>query len=298
MKDDGELSAEAKRLFDVAREAYAPNEARVQAVRAALEAKLVAQAATATTAATATKGAMIAKGVAVLGVATAAVVGVTMLGPREAAVAPSAPAVEHAPASAPVVAPTEAPAEAPTVVVPAAAPAPAPAVAPEANAPTEPAAPVSAERPARAPVRATPRAVARPQHATTPTRTEPPAAVLEDSPPSPDAVEDVHDAVQPREAPVVVATDTLAAELELVRAARAALEGGHASRALSLLDAHESRYPRGTLAQERLATRARALCALGRVDEARATARALARVAPDSPHLARLATTCAGEDVR
>jgi hypothetical protein len=87
--------------------------------------------------------------------------------------------------------------------------------------------------------------------------------------------------------------DTLAQELALLRSARAALDRGAAADALVALDLHTVRYPTGTLRQERLLTRVLALCALGRQPEARASAQQLATIAPSSPHLARLRTSCA-----
>jgi uncharacterized protein HemY len=91
----------------------------------------------------------------------------------------------------------------------------------------------------------------------------------------------------------VVTRDSLDGEVRLLRAARAALDSGAPERALSILAQHEERHPRGTLVQERLATRALALCALGRVTAARAAVRTLMRAAPGSPHLSRLQASCA-----
>jgi hypothetical protein len=90
-----------------------------------------------------------------------------------------------------------------------------------------------------------------------------------------------------------LARDTLAHELALLRTARAALDRGAAADALAALDLHTVRYPTGILRQERLLTRVLALCALGRQPEARASAQQLATIAPSSPHLARLRTSCA-----
>jgi hypothetical protein len=87
--------------------------------------------------------------------------------------------------------------------------------------------------------------------------------------------------------------DTLARELALLRAARTALDRGAPADALAALDLHTVRFPEGTLRQERLLTRVLALCALGRTSEARASAQQLAAIAPSSPHLARLRSTCA-----
>ena len=87
-------------------------------------------------------------------------------------------------------------------------------------------------------------------------------------------------------------TDSLAEEVHMLREARSALDRGDAAHALKLLAAHETRFRRGTLHEERLATRVQALCALGLVDRARAVARELERAAPRSPHLARVRASC------
>jgi len=123
--------------------------------------------------------------------------------------------------------------------------------------------------------------VAHPPHRPLRARDEPP-------PPEPAPIE-------PAPAPPPVGPDdSLAREVSLLRAARAALEGGHAEQALALLQQHAQAWPRGVLAEERLATQVFALCALGRVAEAGATARKLESAAPSSPHLARVRTSCAG----
>ena len=88
--------------------------------------------------------------------------------------------------------------------------------------------------------------------------------------------------------------DSLAEELALMREARSALSSGNPAGALALLDQHAARYPRGTLTQERLATRIFALCALGRTSQARAEALRFERAAPKSPLLPRIHASCAG----
>jgi outer membrane protein assembly factor BamD (BamD/ComL family) len=61
----------------------------------------------------------------------------------------------------------------------------------------------------------------------------------------------------------------LGAEQALLDAARTALAQGHAADALSPLEAHARRFPRGLLAEEREALSVNALVTVGRNDEAR-----------------------------
>ncbi|MBX3215416.1 MAG: hypothetical protein KF850_25490 [Labilithrix sp.] len=74
--------------------------------------------------------------------------------------------------------------------------------------------------------------------------------------------------------------DTLEEETRLLRGAMRAADK---TRALDLLEEHAARFPRGALAGERDVQRILALCALGRVDDAKARARSfLAGRAPDA----------------
>jgi hypothetical protein len=86
--------------------------------------------------------------------------------------------------------------------------------------------------------------------------------------------------------------DSLPEEVNMLRDARAALDRGDARRALAILDAHEARFSRGTLYEERLASRVQALCASGQTDAARRAAEELERAAPRSPHLTRVRASC------
>ena len=88
-------------------------------------------------------------------------------------------------------------------------------------------------------------------------------------------------------------TDTLAEDLELVRAAQSALREGAPDRALRPLATHASRFPRGVLRDERMTLQALAHCARGDVATARALKSELERVSPGSSHLQRLASSCA-----
>jgi hypothetical protein len=94
------------------------------------------------------------------------------------------------------------------------------------------------------------------------------------------------------ESGAALASDSLAEEVRMLRSARAALDRGDPMQALRLVDAHETRFHRGTLYEERLAARVLALCALGRADAARAAAQELEHAAPRSPHLPRVRASC------
>jgi hypothetical protein len=70
-------------------------------------------------------------------------------------------------------------------------------------------------------------------------------------------------------APAAEPVDSLTEENKLLAAAHAELSRGNAGAALAILDEHAARFPRGTLAPERRATRAMALCKAGRTEEGR-----------------------------
>jgi len=92
--------------------------------------------------------------------------------------------------------------------------------------------------------------------------------------------------VNPRAASVVQVSperDLLVHEVAMIEGAHAALERGDEARALVILDAHAREFPGGTLAEERLALRARALCASGRFDAGREAVRRLAARARSRP---------------
>jgi hypothetical protein len=95
----------------------------------------------------------------------------------------------------------------------------------------------------------------------------------------------------PRRAPAPE-IPSLAAELELLRATRAALRGGNPQRALDLAGTHRRRYPESTFAEERSATEVMALCVLGRVDAAKAKAAGFRRLYPGSSFEAGLLASC------
>ncbi|MEM6989203.1 MAG: sigma-70 family RNA polymerase sigma factor [Myxococcota bacterium] len=76
--------------------------------------------------------------------------------------------------------------------------------------------------------------------------------------------------------------DPLTAEVGLLDQAKAALDGGDTTKALTQLEEHARRFPNGQLAEARQATQVRALCKAGRVAEAELAADALHRAHPDS----------------
>lgn len=81
-------------------------------------------------------------------------------------------------------------------------------------------------------------------------------------------------------------------EVELLSKAQAALSRGRPQEALEALSEHTRRFPRGALSEERAATRARTLCALGRRAEAEAELQRLEKRNPTSAYLARARESC------
>ena len=126
----------------------------------------------------------------------------------------------------------------------------------------------------------------------------PPALALSAGTPAPAAssAPDAPDA-PPADAPVV-SSATLAREVALLRAAEDSLRRGDARAAMASLDEHQRSFPDGALREERRATRALALCALGDGDRAAAEASALREEAPRSPYADRLRASCAGWPAR
>jgi hypothetical protein len=108
-------------------------------------------------------------------------------------------------------------------------------------------------------------------------------------------------AVQPLPAPAspaapsvttMAAPSSLDSEIALLRDAHAALRGGDAPHALALLDAHDHLYPMGALSEDTAAERIYALCALGRVAEARELAERFIAAHPASPHASAVRASC------
>ena len=86
----------------------------------------------------------------------------------------------------------------------------------------------------------------------------------------------------------------VAAEVRLLGDAQSAMRAGEAERALLLFDEHARRYPKGALGEERDAARIGALCALGRIPEAREATDRFLQAAPMSPHAGPLRASCGG----
>lgn len=121
-------------------------------------------------------------------------------------------------------------------------------------------------------------------------RGQPPAA-----PPSPPLAASAPSAPapQPAEAPQPIAAEsTLLAETELLAEAQRALRGGDPSQALTWIERHRARFPRGALVQEREAARVLTLCALERTGEARRVRQQFLRSWPDSPLIERVRAAC------
>jgi hypothetical protein len=81
-------------------------------------------------------------------------------------------------------------------------------------------------------------------------------------------------------------------EVVLLSKAQAALSRGRPQEALEALSEHATRFPRGALTEERAATRARTLCALGRNQEAEAELKRIEKLNPASAYLARARESC------
>jgi hypothetical protein len=95
-----------------------------------------------------------------------------------------------------------------------------------------------------------------------------------------------------KEAPSQPGVDPLATEKQLIGEARAALESGDAKLALDLAERHAREFPGGQMAEDASVYRARALCGLGRLEEARAEVRRFLDAWPESQHRARMLRTC------
>jgi hypothetical protein len=261
-----DLSPQAQRIMQLTREALSPDEAAVEALRAALAARLgPLQPPAADGAETLAQGAassatsVLLKLSIVALIAGTAALGLFAFGARTERVPAALRVVERSQPSA--------------AASPASSTEPAAVLRPAAAAPAPLSPPRSAAR-----TRASQRVAASAPRSNDVTQPRPVSA-----------------AVSVRPARAVQADDSLGPELALLRDARAALDRHEPLAALASLDQHALRYPHGTLQQERLAARALALCALGRTAAAAAAAGELTRVAPGSPYLARVRAGCKAE---
>jgi hypothetical protein len=89
-------------------------------------------------------------------------------------------------------------------------------------------------------------------------------------------------------------SDRLAEEVAILSRAESERHAGRLASALTVLEEHRRKFPRGSLAQERMAARIRVLCGLGRVSEAEAELSTLRRASPSSLHL-RARAACAAK---
>jgi len=127
----------------------------------------------------------------------------------------------------------------------------------------------------------------------------PPAAPVVAPAPAPEEPAEVKK--RPRARPRIDAPEPdaepadFAAELKLIAEIRGALKQGDSARALARVDEHARRFgARGQLVQERLAYHVEALCAAGRVADARRIAADLLEKWPDSTHAPRVKSSCIG----
>lgn len=97
-------------------------------------------------------------------------------------------------------------------------------------------------------------------------------------------------ASQPFEAPKPA--NEIREEVALLSKAQAALSRGRPQAALEALSEHAQRFPRGVLTEERVATKARTLCALGRRQEAEVELKRIEKLNPGSAYLARAKESC------
>jgi hypothetical protein len=85
---------------------------------------------------------------------------------------------------------------------------------------------------------------------------------------------------------------TVSAEAQLLRDADAALRSGDPALALSVLDQHDASFPHGVLNEECEAERVLALCALGKISDAKKIAATFLRDHAGSPLAGRVQSSC------
>ena len=306
-----ELSAKARRVLELARNADDPTLEVQQRVERGLSARIAMGAPSSALIAkssAANFAPVVAKTLVPLGVAAAVVgAGWFSLGPASsdehsapsrAALAPSANVASSSPSAASARTPTAAP---PALVSPSslkARPSPQSIAATPATPTGQPQVlPAGRRIENTAP---TPRAEAPRKRETPPsapsdgvTSSFSLAAAPSAAPVEPTVVE-VAAAPTPLTEPPAVrrAKDPLLAETEALRAAQRALRNGDASRALELLHEQERTYAAGSLHEERAAARILALCQAGLGDAARASTERFVQRWPRSALRARVISAC------
>jgi outer membrane protein assembly factor BamD (BamD/ComL family) len=102
----------------------------------------------------------------------------------------------------------------------------------------------------------------------------------------------------PSSRPVSKSSPSLERELDLLRSAQRAVDGGEAHKALTILQQYSSEFPEGMLREEYHAMQIVALCAAGNRTSAREAADRFVRARPGSPLSRRVRTACGGLDPR
>jgi hypothetical protein len=87
----------------------------------------------------------------------------------------------------------------------------------------------------------------------------------------------------------------LSVEARALAKVESALKEGLGAEALRLVEEQRQQFGRGALQPERAAARIVALCAVGRVTDARAAAADFLATSPRSPLAARIRASCAGQ---
>lgn len=274
-----ELSPKARALLSRTASDFEPSQADRERLRGALRARMLAGAGAAAAVPAAVKAATstappAAAGTTILGATSAGTVvsklvlvkfGVALLVVGATATATAVVATRHdaAPANAPVVVSSPLPTSAPSSATPLdVAPAPTAEAVPSAEV-------VVAPRPRARVVTSMPVAASKPSSQIAE------AKAASSSSPSEDAFD---------------------AEMAVLREVQLALRSHDGARALAALDAHDARFGRGALIEERAAARVIALCELGRTSEASAARASFFSSYPRSPQAERVRTACGPSD--
>ena len=120
--------------------------------------------------------------------------------------------------------------------------------------------------------------------------TAPTAEALE--PPPPSSEPDERRAAPAKSSGAARNESQVRQEVALLSKAQAELSRGRPQQALAALGEHAQLFPRGVLTEERMATRARALCALGRKSEAQSELQRVERLNASSAYLIRAREAC------